>query len=210
MRGGRGENDEYKRSSSTDDGSRRLWSIFPFTKAPSKEQKHQTNISAIASRQPDTSRPDLIRLRTQVVAKTLDLKSKALGEIHGLLKNHDNEKIISSSASKLTVEEVKATAVSSRNSSLNLNLFPTRQHTVYLPFKLIDEKMILNTQHAQNEIIDNNIFVVGVIGRPGSGKTTVAHSIAGQSFSSISTRPHVHTIGLGFLYLIFQKLPYHP
>jgi Cdc6-like AAA superfamily ATPase len=191
MRGTR-DNDEYKRSSSADDGSRRLWSILPLTKAPSKQQKLKI-VSKIQTN--NTARPELIRLTNTLntPSTALDLKSSALGEIHALLKNdHDVE---FSSTTKLKAEELKATTASLRN--LNLNLFPTRPHTIHLPFKLIDEKMILNAQQAQKRIIDNNIFVVGVIGKTGSGKTAIAHSICGQSFSSISTRPHVRTTGLG-------------
>jgi hypothetical protein len=75
-------------------------------------------------------------------------------------------------------------------------LFPDRPYTLPLQCKLVDEKLSFEVNNTSKMLIDSPTFVVGIIGRQGVGKTSIAHAIAGHSHESVVSRPRKHTKGI--------------
>lgn len=159
----------------------------------------------------------------QVRPHTRELLIRSKEELHptAVLTRKQDEK--PSSAPKILIssrqrEEIQANLGSSIDAArtqpeqlpkICLNIFPNLPSlpTQTPTFKLIDEKMMLNTQKLQKRLTDNPAFVIGVIGKDGSGKTTISKALASQSYTHFSqcSKTSSSGIGMNLTTLIYQR-----
>lgn len=69
----------------------------------------------------------------------------------------------------------------------DLNLFPKRSYEANVTTQLVEDG-VFNSYPVQKRLIDQNAFVVGVLGKSDVGKSTLASALAGTNVEAIRTK----------------------